>query len=108
MSKEQNQFEENKNEETKKILEKHAILTPNVMNNIIRTMTNSFCITDTETMLTRVTLGIINRNETREMNKLYKMKKTQKSLSVKLLHKIAKKIYEKIWKKRNETINVNK
>ena len=95
-------------EEVKKTLEKHGILTTNVMYNIIRTMTNSLGITDPETKLTRVTLGMVNKRETKEINKLYKTKKPQESITVKLLHKIAKAIYVRIWKKRNEKLNNTK
>ena len=70
--------------------------------NIQRTITNALGITNKEKGSTRLSHGMIDRNEVKEINKLITNKKEKKSLTVQILHKVAKEIYTKIWLLRNQ------
>ena len=89
-------------EATSKILEDKGISSMNALNNIIHTITKSFCITDEATGLTRITHGMLEQKEVKEINKLVTEKDQKESLAVIILHKITEEIQERIWKPRNQ------
>src|SRR5260363_214398 len=95
-------FKKNHKRRYKLYLEKSGIELEVVLNNIQKTIINSICITDKEKGITRITHGMINMKETKEIDKLIKKESQVKTLTIRILHKIAKKVYEKIWIPRNK------
>jgi hypothetical protein len=84
-------------ETVNKILTKYDVIDSKTKHQITMIITQSICLTDTQTELTRVTLGMLSKDNTRYINKVAKIPKPKKSLSIYLMHKIAQKIHKEIW-----------
>ena len=88
-------------------LAKYDITNRNISHQLITSFVKNISYTNTQTKLTRVTLGMVSKNDINLINKTAKVPKSKCSLAVYILHKIAHRIYKEIWLTRCKIQNEN-